>query len=42
VQIAGCCFGALLAHVRDATDALSDTQNALEQTPERKVEAVNA
>ena len=93
VQIAGCCFGALLAHVmfelpvwqaaahvrtgpafagirpadapafilaqfvgalaalamarvlfpvKDATDALSDTQNALEHTPERKVEAVNA
>jgi hypothetical protein len=28
--------------VKDATNALSDTQNAVEQTPEKKVEAVNA
>jgi hypothetical protein len=31
------------AQVRDlARGELSDTQNAVEQTPERKVEAVNA
>ena len=40
--LAALAMARVLLPVKDATNALSDTQNAVEQTPEKKVEAVNA